>query len=169
VQARIRGNLLMSLSNKFHWLLLNTGNKSELAVGYCTLYGDMCGGLAVLGDVLKTIVYQLSGRINSSAGREVIPARTISRVPTAELRPDQTDQDTLPPYDTLDAILVQHLEQGRSVEEMVAGGLEDQLVQRVVHMVAAAEHKRKQAPVVLRVSPRAFGTGWRMPVASHRL
>jgi NAD+ synthase (glutamine-hydrolysing) len=129
----------------------------------------MAGGVAVLGDLLKTDVYRLSKLINSSAGREVIPPRTISRVPTAELRPDQTDQDTLPPYDTLDAILEQYLEQGRSVGEMVARGLDYHVVQRVVSMVAAAEHKRRQAPVVLRVSPRAFGTGWRMPVAAKRV
>ena len=168
LQARIRGNLLMALSNKFGWLLLTTGNKSELAVGYCTLYGDMCGGLAVLNDVPKTLVYELSQEINRQAGRAVIPARTLLRPPTAELRPNQTDQDTLPPYEILDPILEHYVERNRSVKEIAALGFDAAAVERVARMVHAAEHKRNQSPIGLRVTSRAFGTGWRMPVAARR-
>src|SRR5206468_1672599 len=118
VQARIRGDLLMALSNKFGWLLLTTGNKSELAVGYCTLYGDMCGGLAVISDVPKTLIYPLAEYINTRAGREIIPRSTLTKVPSAELRPNQTDQDTLPPYDVLDAIIQQYIHEEKSAEEI---------------------------------------------------
>lgn len=166
IQARIRGNLLMALSNKFGWLLLTTGNKSELAVGYCTLYGDMCGGLAVLSDVPKTTVYELARLINSSTDREVIPLRTIKKAPSAELREDQTDQDTLPPYDVLDAILEHYVSADRSVDEIVAEGFDRATVERISHMVDLNEYKRKQAPVGLKVTSRAFGTGRRMPIAA---
>jgi len=167
VQSRIRGGILMALSNKFGWMLLTTGNKSELAVGYCTLYGDMCGGLAMLSDVPKTTVYELARRINASAGRELIPRRTIERAPTAELRDNQTDQDVLPPYDVLDAILEQYVEQDRSPDEIVAMGFDRLTVERIARMVRASEHKRKQAAVGLKVTSRAFGTGRRFPIAAR--
>lgn len=166
IQARIRGNILMGLANKFDALLLTTGNKSELAVGYCTLYGDMCGGLAVLSDVPKTVVYALARHINDLAGLERIPRRTIEKAPTAELRAAQTDQDTLPPYDLLDAILEQYVECDASVEEIAAAGLDRDVVARVADMVDRSEYKRKQAPVGLKVTSRAFGTGRRMPIAA---
>ncbi len=163
LQARIRGALLMAYSNKFQSLLLATGNKSELATGYATLYGDMCGGLAVIGDLLKTEVYALSRSINSR-GR-VIPERVLERAPTAELRPNQTDQDSLPPYEILDRILELFLIQNRSAEEIAAQGIDAALVKSVLHMVEKAEYKRRQAPPVLKVSPKAFGMGRRIPVA----
>lgn len=167
MQARIRGNLLMALSNKFGRLLLSTGNKSEWAVGYCTLYGDMCGGLAVLSDVPKTVVYELAREVNRLAGRALIPFRTIEKPPSAELRENQTDQDTLPPYELLDNILEQYVERDLAVEDIVAMGFDRATVVRVARMVEAAEHKRKQAPVGLKVTSRAFGTGRRMPIAAR--
>jgi len=167
MQARLRGNLLMALSNKFNRLLLTTGNKSELAVGYCTLYGDMCGGLAVLSDVPKTQVYQLAELINQSAGCPRIPQRTIDKPPSAELREDQTDQDSLPPYDVLDGILEQYIEQDRDVDEIVALGFDRAVVQHVARLVDRNEYKRKQIPVGLKVTSRAFGTGRRMPIAAR--
>lgn len=167
IQSRIRGQILMALSNKFGWMLLTTGNKSELAVGYCTLYGDMCGGLAMLSDVPKTTVYELSRRINASAGRDVIPKRTIERAPSAELRANQTDQDTLPPYSLLDAILEQYVERDRSPSEIAELGFDRETVERVARMVRLSEHKRKQAPVGLKVTSRAFGTGRRFPIAAR--
>jgi len=163
IQARIRGNLLMALSNKFGSLLLTTGNKSELAVGYCTLYGDMSGGLAVIADVPKTMVYRISRWLNGQ--RPVIPESTLTKAPSAELRPNQTDQDSLPPYDVLDAILERHIERNQSVEEIVAGGFDEALVRRVMRLVRMAEFKRKQAAPGLKVTDRAFGSGWRMPIA----
>lgn len=166
IQARIRGNLLMTLSNKFGWLLLTTGNKSELAVGYCTMYGDMCGGLAVLSDVPKMVVYDLARLVNASTGRPCIPPRTIEKEPSAELRKDQRDQDTLPPYDQLDAILEHYVERDLSTEDIVAKGFDRATVERVARMVDRNEYKRKQAPVGLRVTSRAFGTGRRMPIAA---
>lgn len=166
LQARIRGTILMGLSNTFGSLLLTTGNKSEWAVGYCTLYGDMCGGLAVLNDVPKTTVFDLARHLNQCAGRAIIPQRTISKPPSAELREHQTDQDTLPPYETLDAILEQYVTQGRSLNKIIENGFDPQIVRRVVGMVDRSEHKRKQAPVGLKVTSRAFGTGWRMPIAA---
>jgi NAD+ synthase/NAD+ synthase (glutamine-hydrolysing) len=162
IQSRIRGNLLMALSNKFGSLLLTTGNKSELAVGYCTLYGDMNGGLAVIGDVPKTMVYRVARWRNSH--RPDIPEAILTKAPSAELRPNQTDQDTLPPYEILDQILELHVEQCRSAEEIVARGFDEQTVRRVLRMVRIAEFKRKQAAPVLKVTSRAFGTGWRMPI-----
>jgi NAD+ synthase (glutamine-hydrolysing) len=165
LQARIRGLLLMAYSNKFHSLLLTTGNKSELATGYATLYGDMCGVLAVIGDVFKTEVYSLARSLNRDG--EVIPAAIIAKAPSAELRPDQTDQDTLPPYELLDQILRLYLLDNLTSEAIVARGHDPALVSRVLTMVARAEFKRRQAPPVLKVSPRAFGTGRRIPIARH--
>ena len=162
IQSRIRGNLLMALSNKFGSLLLTTGNKSELAVGYCTLYGDMNGGLAVIGDVPKTMVYRIARWRNRR--KPDIPEAILTKAPSAELRPDQKDQDTLPPYEVLDQILELHVEQCQSAEEIIAQGFDEQTVRRVLRMVRIAEFKRKQAAPVLKVTSRAFGTGWRMPI-----
>jgi NAD+ synthase/NAD+ synthase (glutamine-hydrolysing) len=163
IQARIRGNLLMALSNKYGSVLLTTGNKSELAVGYCTIYGDMSGGLAVISDVPKTVVYRIARWLN--AKRNVIPDSILTKAPSAELRPCQTDQDTLPPYEVLDAILQKHIEQHQSREEIVAQGFDADIVNRVLRLVKAAEFKRRQAAPGLRVTDRAFGSGWRMPIA----
>jgi NAD+ synthase (glutamine-hydrolysing) len=163
LQARIRGTLLMALSNKLGHLVLSTGNKSELAAGYCTLYGDMVGGLAVISDVPKTMVYKLAARINRN--REIIPRNTIQRAPSAELRPNQTDQDTLPDYEILDGILISRVEEQMSVEEIVAKGYERSTVERVIRMIQVNEYKRRQAAIGLKVTTRAFGTGRRMPIA----
>ncbi|MCD6337918.1 MAG: NAD+ synthase, partial [Verrucomicrobia bacterium] len=165
IQARIRGVYLMALSNKFGALLLTTGNKSEMAVGYCTLYGDMCGGLAVIGDVPKTSVYRLARWINRE--REVIPSSTLTKPPSAELRPGQKDQDTLPPYETLDAILDAYVVECRSVEEIVRAGFDPQIVRRVVRLIDASEYKRRQAAPVLKVASKAFGMGRRIPIAQR--
>ena len=161
LQARIRGNLLMALSNKFGHLLLTTGNKSEMAVGYCTLYGDMSGGLAVISDVPKQLVYELAAYVNRE--REIIPARTISKAPTAELKPDQRDQDDLPPYEVLDRILELHLEQGQGIEEIVAQGFAEPMVRDILRRIRVNEYKRKQAPMGLKVTTKAFGYGRRYP------
>ncbi len=166
IQARVRGTVLMALSNKFDWLLLTTGNKSELAVGYCTLYGDMCGGLAVISDVPKTMVYRLSRWLNDTRGREIIPESTISKPPSAELRPGQLDQDTLPPYEVLDAILHQYVELERSVADIVAAGFDESIVREVAVTVDRNEYKRKQMATGLKVTSRAFGVGRRMPIAA---
>jgi NAD+ synthase (glutamine-hydrolysing) len=163
LQARIRGNLLMALSNKFGHLVLSTGNKSELGVGYCTLYGDMAGGLAVISDVPKTEVYKLAAYINRAA--EIIPAGTLHRAPTAELRPNQTDQDSLPEYEMLDAILHLIVEEQLSIDAVVARGLPRATVEEVARLVNRSEYKRQQAAPGLRVSSRAFGSGRRMPIA----
>ena len=163
IQSRIRGNLLMALSNKYSSLLLTTGNKSEMAVGYCTLYGDMNGGLAVIADLPKTMVYRVSRWRNLR--KPDIPEVILTKAPSAELRPDQTDQDTLPPYELLDQILELHVEQSQSAEEIIAQGFDEATVRRVLRMVQMAEFKRKQAAPVLKVTSRAFGTGWRMPIA----
>lgn len=163
VQARIRGTLLMAFSNKLNSLLLTTGNKSELATGYCTLYGDMSGGLAVIGDLLKVEVYGLARAIN--ARERLIPESIIAKAPSAELRPDQKDQDSLPPYETLDAILEKYLVQNKSAADIAACGFDAGLVRSVIGMVEKAEYKRRQAPPVLKVSPKAFGTGRRIPIA----
>ena len=167
IQARIRGNILMAISNKLGYLLLSTGNKSEMAVGYCTLYGDMCGGLAVLSDVPKTVVYELARLINATSDGLRIPLRSIEKPPSAELRKDQTDQDSLPPYEVLDAVLAQYVEDDRSVDQIVDMGFERSEVQRIVRMVDRNEYKRKQAPVGLKVTTRAFGTGRRLPIAAE--
>lgn len=163
IQSRIRGNLLMALSNKYGALLLTTGNKSELAVGYCTLYGDMNGGLAVIADLPKMMVYRVSRYRNRRSAD--IPESTLTKAPSAELRPDQTDQDSLPPYEVLDQILELHIERSQSAEEIIAQGYDEQTVRRVLRLVRNAEFKRKQAAPVLKVTSRAFGTGWRMPIA----
>ena len=165
IQARLRGVTLMSLSNKFGSLLLTTGNKSELAVGYCTLYGDMCGGLAVISDVPKTMVYRLSRWINRD--KEIIPAASITKPPSAELRPNQTDQDSLPPYDVLDAILEAYVVQGRSAAEIIAGGFDEATVKRVVRLIDLNEYKRRQAAPGLKVTSKAFGVGRRIPIAQR--
>jgi NAD+ synthase (glutamine-hydrolysing) len=166
IQARIRGNLLMALSNTRGALLLTTGNKSELSVGYCTLYGDMSGGLAVIADVPKTMVYRVARWRNQTAGREVIPESSLTKAPSAELRPNQTDQDSLPPYDLLDDILQRHIERHQPVEDIIAAGFDADTVHRVLRLVRLAEFKRKQAAPGLKVTDRAFGTGWRMPIAA---
>ena len=163
VQSRIRGSLLMALSNKYGSLLLTTGNKSEMAVGYCTLYGDMNGGLAVIADLPKMMVYRVSRWRNRR--KADIPEAILTKAPSAELRPGQTDQDSLPPYELLDQILELHVEQCQSAEEIVAQGYDEQTVRRVLHLVRMAEFKRKQAAPVLKVTSRAFGMGWRMPIA----
>ena len=165
MQARLRGLTLMSLSNKFGHLLLTTGNKSELAVGYCTLYGDMCGGLAVISDVPKTTVYRLAGFLNADARRELIPARTITKPPSAELRPDQTDQDTLPPYEVLDEILRLYVEENLGAGEIIRKGFDGGTVRWVIGRVDLNEYKREQAAPGLKVTGRAFGIGRRMPLA----
>jgi NAD+ synthase (glutamine-hydrolysing) len=166
LQARIRGTLLMALSNKFGSLLLSTGNKSETAVGYCTLYGDMNGALTVLADVPKTMVYRIARWLNARGPGPVIPESVFLKPPSAELRPGQTDQDTLPPYDLLDEILHYHIEEHESPSDIVARGYDPEVVHRVIRMVKDAEFKRKQAPPGIRVTDRAFGTGWRMPIAA---
>ena len=165
IQARIRGTLLMALSNKFGAIVLTTGNKSEMATGYCTLYGDMAGGFAVIKDVAKTLVYRLA-RWKNAQGVEVIPERIITRPPSAELRPDQKDQDSLPPYEVLDAILARYMEEDQSIEEIVAAGFDPNVVQRVTSLIKINEYKRRQAPVGIRVTHRAFGRDWRYPITS---
>lgn len=177
IQSRIRGNLLMAISNKFGYLLLSTGNKSELAVGYCTLYGDMNGGLAVIADVPKTRVYSLCHWLNNnhslsglkpqSTSKEIIPQNVITKAPSAELKPGQVDQDSLPPYEILDDILQRLINNHQSVAQIVAAGHDSEVVDRVIQMVARAEFKRRQAPPGLKITDRAFGTGWRMPIASN--
>jgi NAD+ synthase/NAD+ synthase (glutamine-hydrolysing) len=162
IQSRIRGNLLMALSNKFGSLLLTTGNKSEMSVGYCTLYGDMNGGLAVIADLPKMMVYRVARWRNQRSPD--IPEPILTKAPSAELRPDQTDQDSLPPYELLDQILELHVEQSQSAEEIIARGFDEATVRRVLRLVRIAEFKRKQAAPVLKVTSRAFGTGWRMPI-----
>jgi NAD+ synthase (glutamine-hydrolysing) len=162
IQARIRGVLMMALSNKFGCLLLTTGNKSEVAVGYCTLYGDMCGGLAVISDVFKTQVYALSRWINRD--RDIIPLNTIEKPPSAELRPGQVDQDSLPPYDILDALLKGYVEDGLSRRDLVAQGFAEAVVNDVVRKVDLNEYKRKQSAPGLKITPLAFGVGRRIPI-----
>jgi NAD+ synthase (glutamine-hydrolysing) len=171
IQARVRGVLMMALSNKFGSLLLTTGNKSEVAVGYCTLYGDMCGGLAVISDVFKTQVYALANWINddarNSGRRPPIPQRSIDKPPSAELRPGQTDQDSLPPYDLLDAILRGYVEQGLSRRDLIAQGFAEAVVNDVVRKVDLNEYKRKQAAPGLKITPLAFGVGRRIPIVQR--
>lgn len=165
IQSRIRGAILMALSNKFAALVLSTGNKSELGVGYCTLYGDMVGGLAVISDVPKTVVYRLSEYVNRD--RELIPRATIDKPPSAELKPNQTDQDTLPPYDVLDAILEDYVESYKPAEQISKDrGFDLNLVKKVIRMVDRAEYKRQQAAIGLKISEKAFGMGRRMPIAA---
>jgi NAD+ synthase (glutamine-hydrolysing) len=164
LQARIRGMLLMALSNKFGSIVLTTGNKSEMAVGYATLYGDMAGGFAVIKDIAKTLVWRLCRWRNTVS--DVIPDRIITRPPSAELKPGQTDQDSLPPYETLDAIVRLYMEEDRSVDEIVAAGHPADAVARVVRLIQVNEYKRRQAPVGIRVTHRAFGRDWRYPITS---
>jgi NAD+ synthase (glutamine-hydrolysing) len=166
LQARIRGAILMALSNRQGRLLLTTGNKSEIATGYCTLYGDMAGGLAVISDVPKTLVYRLSRAVNTDAGATIIPESTLTKAPSAELRPDQTDQDSLPPYDLLDAILEAHLLEGKDTEALVAAGFDRAVVADVVRRVRTNEYKRRQMPPGLKVTGKAFGFGRRYPIAA---
>ena len=165
IQARIRGTLLMALSNKFGSIVLTTGNKSEMATGYCTLYGDMAGGFAVIKDVAKTLVYRLAAWKNAQ-GAEVIPTRIITRAPSAELRPDQKDQDSLPPYEVLDAILQRYMEQDEGIDEIVAAGFAPADVERVTRLIKINEYNRRQAPVGIRITHRAFGRDWRYPITS---
>ncbi|HEY9678504.1 MAG TPA: NAD+ synthase [Drouetiella sp.] len=167
IQARIRGGILMAISNKFNYVVLTTGNKSELAVGYCTLYGDMCGGIAVISDLLKTRVYDLANYINEEAGREIIPRSTIEKPPSAELRPNQTDQDSLPPYVVLDGILQAYVEQRRKPDEIVRLGYKPEVIMDVINKTDRSEYKRHQAAPGLKVTTRAFGFGWRMPIAQR--
>jgi NAD+ synthase (glutamine-hydrolysing) len=167
LQARIRGTYLMALSNKFGWLVLSTGNKSEISTGYCTLYGDMAGGFALLKDVMKTTVYRLAEYCNRRSGGERIPREIIEKPPSAELRPDQLDTDTLPPYDVLDPILRAYVEEDRSFSEMIAMGFDEELVRRVVRMVDTNEYKRRQAAPGIKITPRAFGRDRRMPITNR--
>lgn len=167
LQARARGTTLMALSNKFGRLLLTTGNKSEIAVGYCTLYGDMCGGLGVISDVPKTTVWALARWINAHHGREVIPVSSIEKPPSAELRPNQTDQDSLPPYDVLDAIIERYVEDEAGAQQIIDEGFDAAVVQRVIRLIDRSEYKRRQAAPGLKVTSRAFGFGRRMPIAQN--
>jgi NAD+ synthase (glutamine-hydrolysing) len=171
IQARIRGVILMALSNKFGSIVLTTGNKSEMATGYCTLYGDMAGGFAVIKDLLKTTVFKLARWRNAhdpyGRGLNPIPERIITRPPSAELRPDQTDQDSLPPYEVLDAILVRYMENDESIDDIVRAGFERSVVEQVTRLIKFNEYKRRQAPVGIRVSHRSFGKDWRYPITSR--
>ncbi len=167
LQARIRGNYLMALSNKFGWLVLTTGNKSEVWVGYCTLYGDMAGGFAVLKDVYKTMVFKLARHRNQHDGAAPIPERTLTRPPSAELRPDQTDQDTLPPYELLDPVLKLYVEEDRSALEIAELGYDADTVRSILRMVDRAEYKRRQSPPGIKISPRAFGKDRRLPITNR--
>jgi NAD+ synthase (glutamine-hydrolysing) len=167
IQARIRGNILMALSNKFGWLVLTTGNKSEMSVGYATLYGDMAGGFAVLKDVYKTWVYRLVEWRNEKAGRELVPGDVVTRPPSAELRPDQRDDQSLPSYDILDAILFGYIEGDLDAEQLVRQGLPAEDVERIIAMVDRAEYKRRQAPPGIRISTRAFGRDRRLPITNR--
>jgi NAD+ synthase (glutamine-hydrolysing) len=167
IQARIRGNIMMALSNKHGWLVLTTGNKSEMSVGYATLYGDMAGGFAVIKDVPKTLVYELVRHRNREAGRELVPASVLDRAPSAELRPDQLDSDSLPPYDLLDQVLEAYVERDQGREEMIAAGLPADIVDEVVRMVDRAEYKRRQAAPGIRITPKAFGRDRRLPITNR--
>jgi NAD+ synthase (glutamine-hydrolysing) len=167
LQARIRGNILMALSNRFGWLVVTTGNKSETAVGYCTLYGDMAGGFAVIKDVPKTLVYELSGHVNKKAQKEIIPKSVIVRPPTAELRPNQKDEDSLPPYSILDPILRAYVEDDKSLGEIAACGFNTETVRDVIRMVDRSEYKRRQAPPGVKITPKAFGRDRRLPITNR--
>lgn len=167
LQSRIRGSLLMALSNKFGSLVLTTGNKSEVSVGYCTLYGDTAGGFAVLKDVPKTVVYRLSKRVNRKAGREVIPRTTISRAPTAELRPNQKDQNSLPPYDLLDEIIKLYVEEDGGLDDLLKRGFPRETVKKVLRMIDSSEYKRRQSPPGVKITPKSFGKDRRMPITNR--
>jgi NAD+ synthase (glutamine-hydrolysing) len=167
IQARIRGNLLMALSNKFGWLVLTTGNKSELAVGYCTLYGDMAGGFAVIKDVPKTLVYPLCRYRNALGRKPVIPNSTLRRRPTAELAANQFDQDTLPPYPVLDRIIELYVERDMSFDEIVARSLPAAAVKKTIRMIDASEYKRRQGAPGIKITPKAFGRDRRLPITNR--
>ena len=167
LQARIRGNLMMALSNRHGWLVLTTGNKSEMSVGYATLYGDMAGGFAVIKDVPKQLVYELVRRRNERAGRELVPASVLERAPSAELRPDQRDEDSLPPYELLDRILESYVERDEGREEMIAAGMPAETVDEVIRLVDRSEYKRRQAAPGIRITPRAFGKDRRLPITNR--
>jgi NAD+ synthase (glutamine-hydrolysing) len=167
IQARVRGVLLMALSNKFGWLVVTTGNKSELSVGYATLYGDMAGGFALLKDVFKTDVFRLSRHLNERAGRELVPVSTIERAPSAELRADQLDEDSLPPYPALDRVLEAYVELDRSREELTRDGFDPGVVERALALVDRAEYKRRQAPPGVKLRPKAFGRDRRIPITNR--
>jgi NAD+ synthase (glutamine-hydrolysing) len=164
IQARIRGNVLMAFSNKFGWLVLTTGNKSELSTGYATLYGDMAGGFAVIKDVPKTIVYDLARYRNSL--KEIIPERVLLKEPTAELRPNQKDSDSLPPYDLLDPILKAYVEEDKSLKEIVDQGFDADVVKKVIELVDKSEYKRRQSSPGIKITPKAFGRDRRMPITN---
>jgi len=157
----------MALSNKFGWLVLATGNKSEIATGYTTLYGDMVGGFAVIKDVFKTTVYKLARYRNSVEGSELIPSTIINKAPSAELRPEQQDIDTLPPYNLLDPILMAYVEENKSVEQIIAMGIDEKTVRRVARLVDTSEYKRRQAPPGVKITPRAFGRDRRLPITNR--
>jgi NAD+ synthase (glutamine-hydrolysing) len=171
IQARIRGTLLMALSNKFGSIVLTTGNKSEMATGYCTLYGDMAGGFAVIKDLAKTTVFRLAHWRNAhdpyASGQAPIPERIITRPPSAELRPDQTDQDSLPAYEVLDAIVQRYMENDESIDDIVAAGFAPAEVERVTRLIKINEYKRRQSPVGIRVTHRSFGKDWRYPITNR--
>jgi NAD+ synthase (glutamine-hydrolysing) len=167
IQARVRGTLLMALSNKFGWLVVATGNKSELSVGYATLYGDMAGGFAPLKDVFKTDVFELARHLNERAGRELIPASTIARAPSAELREGQVDEDALPPYAKLDGVLEAYVELDQSREELSLNGFDPDVVERALALVDRAEFKRRQAPPGVKLRPKAFGRDRRVPITNR--
>ncbi len=167
IQARIRGNILMALSNKFGWIVLTTSNKSETATGYTTLYGDMAGGFAVIKDVPKTMVYELARYRNSIAGSEFIPATIMEKMPSAELRPDQKDIDTLPPYDLLDPILTAYVEEDKSIAQIIGMGKDEEMVKQAARLVDASEYKRRQAPPGVKITPRAFGRDRRLPITNR--
>ncbi len=166
IQARIRGNILMALSNKLGWLVLTTGNKSEMSVGYCTLYGDMAGGFAVLKDVPKTLVYELARYKNKKEGKEVIPENVFLKAPSAELRPNQKDEDSLPPYPVLDPILQAYVEEDKGVEEISKMGFKESLVKEVINMVDRNEYKRRQSPPGVKITHRALGKDRRLPITN---
>ncbi|MDT8318799.1 MAG: NAD(+) synthase, partial [bacterium] len=167
IQARVRGNILMAMSNKFGRMLLTTGNKSEVAVGYSTLYGDMAGGFNILKDVPKTLVYELSRYVNKKAGRQLIPENSITKPPSAELRPGQIDEDSLPPYDILDSILESYVEEHKSSDEIIALGYEPELVRKIIRLVDLNEYKRRQAAPGVKITPTAFGRDRRMPIVNR--
>jgi NAD+ synthase (glutamine-hydrolysing) len=166
IQARIRGNILMALSNKFGWLVLTTGNKSEMSVGYCTLYGDMAGGFAVLKDVPKTLVYELAEFRNKKEGKAIIPQNVFVKAPSAELRPNQKDEDSLPPYPILDPILKAYVEEDKGVEEISKMGCKEAMIKEVINMVDRNEYKRRQSPPGVRITHRALGKDRRLPVTN---
>jgi len=167
LQARIRGNLLMALSNKFGWLVLTTGNKSEMSVGYCTLYGDMAGGFAVIKDVPKTLVYKLSVFRNSLGSSPVIPRRVLERPPSAELRPNQKDTDSLPPYEVLDPVLLDYVEEDHGLETILAKGFKREMVEDIIRKVDLNEYKRRQSSPGVKITPRAFGKDRRLPITNR--